>query len=123
MENNNQNFNYIKPGVTKEWLSASRFHYNRLLSDEEREVYSYRFPVYKYKEFAALECEISMTPGEKNISIDVYDGGTRNKYAPFYYCEYGNYDKILKHIWNKIHITISKMGIQKRKKGAYPVND
>lgn len=123
MEHNNQHFNYIIPGITKEWLSDRHFYYNKLLSDEEREVYSYRFPVYKYKEFAVLECEICITPESENVSIDVFDGGTRSKYAPFYYCEYGNYDKILRHIWNKIHITISKMGIQKRKKGAYPVND
>lgn len=39
---------FIKPNVTKQWLLSNNFRYNTRLSDEESEVYSYRFSVYKY---------------------------------------------------------------------------
>lgn len=38
---------YIKPNATKQWLLSHGFRYNRSLSDDESEVYTYRFPVYK----------------------------------------------------------------------------
>lgn len=36
---------YKKKNITKEWLSSNGFRYNRLFSDDETEVYTYRFPV------------------------------------------------------------------------------
>ncbi len=36
---------YIKKNMTKEWLLSNGFYYNRLFSDDEAEVYTYRFPV------------------------------------------------------------------------------
>lgn len=74
---------YIKPEVTKQWLLSHDFHYNRLFSDKETEVYTYRFPVYKYEKFTVLECELCITLGEDNVQIDVYDYGTINRYALF----------------------------------------
>ena len=42
---------YTKPNVTKQWLLSNNFRYNTRLSDEESDVYTYRFPVYKYEKF------------------------------------------------------------------------
>ncbi len=102
--------------MTKEWLLSNGFRYNRLFSDDEAEVYTYRFPVYKYNKFTALECELKVMLGNDVINVNVYDYGTNDKYAPFYYCEYGNYDKILKEINKKIDIALKKIKVKKDKR-------
>ncbi len=89
--------------MTKEWLLSNGFYYNRLFSDDETEVYTYRFPVYKYNKFTVLECELKVILGNDVINVNVYDYGTNDKYAPFYYCEYGNYDSVLKEIYKRIN--------------------
>jgi len=105
---------FIKKNMTKQWLLANGFHYNRLFSNEEDEVYTYRFPVYKYNSFTILECELRVISGEDNILVDVYDYNTINKYAPFYYQEYGNYTMMLEEIWNKIDKKTEKLKIEKK---------
>lgn len=105
---------YIKKNMTKEWLISNNFHYNRIFSDDETEVYTYRFPVYKYDCFTVLDCEFKVTLGESTVTIDVYDYNTINRYTPFYYQEYGSYDKMLKEIWEKIDRSTIKLGIEKR---------
>lgn len=107
---------YKKKNITKDWLLSNGFRYNRLFSDDETEAYTYRFPVHKYDKFTVLECEFRVVLGEKDISINVYDYATNNKYAPFYYCEYGNYDKLLKEINEKINVVLKKLKIEKVKR-------
>ena len=102
---------YIKKNITKEWLLSNGFRYNRLLSDDKIETYTYRFPVHKYNKFTVLECELRVLLGEDNILINVYDYATNDKYAPFYYCEYGDYDKMLKIINEKISRELKRLGI------------
>lgn len=110
------NTTYKLPNTSKQWLLSHDFHYNRLFSDEEIEVYTYRFPVYKYEKFTVLECELSVILGNDDITINVYDYGTINRYAPFYYSEYGDYDKVLLIINSKIVKEIKKLGIKKKVK-------
>ena len=102
------NKKYVKQNISKEWLIANGFHYNKILSNEDGEVYTYRFPVYKYEGFIVLECELMARLDEGDVLINVYEYSTTNKYAPFYYQEYGNYDKMLECIWTKIN----KLGIK-----------
>ena len=104
---------YVRPKVTKQWLLSHNFRYNRSLSDNESEVYTYRFPVYKYDKFTTLECELYIILGEDRVRINVYDYGTYNKYAPFYYCQYGNYDTMLKTVWKNIDKKRKLLGIIK----------
>lgn len=59
-----------------------------------------------------LECEISVILGEDNVKLNVYDYNTNDKYAAFYYCEYGNYNKMLKIVWNKIIDALQRLGIE-----------
>ena len=59
-----------------------------------------------------LECELKAILGESQIDINVYDYNTNDKYAPFYCCEYGNYEKMLKIIWDKINHMLNKLGIK-----------
>lgn len=107
--------NYKKDNITKEWLLSNGFRFNRLFSDEESEVYTYRFPVYKYDGFSVLDCELKIMLGGNKVLIDVYDYNTINRYAPFYYREYGSYDKILEEIWKKINKVVRKLDIMEDK--------
>ena len=69
--------------MTKQWIISNKFHYSRLFSSEDEEVYTYRFPVYKYENFTILECELHITLGEDDIIIDVYDYGTIHEAPEF----------------------------------------
>lgn len=109
--NSNIKTQYTKNNITKEWLLSNDFRLNRLFSDQETEVYTYRFPVYKYNKFTLLECEFRVILGENIINVNVYDYATNDKYAPFYYCEYGNFDAMLKVIYNKINKELQKLSI------------
>lgn len=102
----------IQPFITKKWLQSHDFYYNKVFSDEiERiDAYSYRFPVYKYGTYTTLECEFTVVFGESNIRVDVFDYGTRDRYAPFYYYEHGNYDKILNIVVNNIDKKVKQLG-------------
>jgi len=75
--------------------------------------YTYRFSVYKYVDTITLECELVFTLQNGEVIINVYDKNTRNKYTPFYNVEYGNYDKILKIINNRIEKELNKLDIRK----------
>ena len=105
---------YIKSNATKQWLLSHGFRYNRSLSDDESEVYTYRFPVYKYEKFTTLEGEFCIVLGNDEVKINVYDYGTSDRYAPFYYCEYGNYDAILRIIWRNIEKQLRNLEIDKK---------
>lgn len=107
---------YHKQGMTKDWLISNGFRYSRVLSTDDTTVYTYRFPVYKYRSMTVLECEISVILGEDNVKLNVYDYNTNDKYAAFYYCEYGNYNKMLKIVWNKITDVLQKLGIEESRK-------
>ena len=104
---------YIKKNITKEWLLSNGFKYNKIFSDEDTEIFTYRFPVYKYGRFTVLESELRVTIGNDKVIIDVYDYNTINRYAPFYYSEYGDYSIILKEIWIKIDKQLKELNITK----------
>lgn len=106
---------YIKEDITKEWLDANRFRYSKMHSDTYSDAYTYRFPVYKYGIFTILECEIVIYLDNGEVRINVYDNNSSNKYAPFYYEEYGNYDKLLVIIHEKIEKMLNKFEIEEAK--------
>ena len=85
------------------------FRYNKNLSTEESNIYTYRFPVYKYEKLTVLECELTLFVEDGTVIVNVYDYGTNDKYALFYYCEYGNYDKMLKIINEKVYKELKKL--------------
>lgn len=100
-----------KPIITKSWLQSHNFYYSKIFSDDETDAYSYRFPVYKYMSRYTLECEFTIILNENVLMINVYDYGTRDKYAPFYYYEYGNYDTIMKEIYKNIEKQLKQFNI------------
>lgn len=105
---------YIKKNVNKKWLKSNGFKHNRIFSNEESEAYTYRFPVYKYGDFVTLDCEFIILLKTGEVRINVYDYNTRSRYAPFYSCEYGNYDKVLTIINEKIERELDKFGIGRK---------
>lgn len=107
---------YTKPGITKEWLNENEFKYNRTLSDSEDNVYTYRFPLCKNGYFVTLECELSCVESTGEIRVDVYDYGTRNRYAAFYCSEYGDYSVMLKSINKRISSELGKFGLREMSK-------
>lgn len=107
---------------SKQWLLDHGFIYNKTLSNDDTDVYTYRFPVLKYNSYTTLECGLSIIFGDNKIKIDVYDYGTRDKYAPFYYTEYGNHTKILNTIWFNIDHRIKQIKNVKVQRGRQSGN-
>lgn len=106
---------YVKTGITKEWLNEHNFRYNRMLSDSEEIIYTYRFPLHKNGYFTTLECELTCIESTGEISVDVYEYGTRNRYAAFYCVQYGDYSPMLKTINKRINSELNKLQIQIKK--------
>lgn len=104
---------YLKNGITKEWLNKNNFRYNRILSDIEDNIYTCRFPLCKNGFFTTLECELRCIESTGEMSVDVYEYGTRNKYAPFYSVEYGDYSVMLNSINKKINRELKKLEVIK----------
>ncbi len=110
---NMSNSHYFKREITKDWLTNNGFKYSRMLSNADDTVYTYRFPIHKNGYFTTLECELSCIESTGEVSVDVYDYGTRNRYAAFYYTQYGDYSKMLKAINKRINAELKKLGIEK----------
>ena len=104
---------YIKKDITKDWLYKNEFRYNRRYSGKEDSVYTYRFPLMKYKnsKLSSVECELFIYYPEGKVLINVYHYGTRDKYFPFYSNDYGKWDKVLGGIYKKINGKLKELGI------------
>ena len=61
---------YIKNRITKKWLNENNFKYNRMLSYNEDNVYTYRFPLCKNGYFITLECELSCIESSGEIRVE-----------------------------------------------------
>lgn len=102
-----------KENVTEKWLLDNHFCYNRIYSNGDSVAYTYRFPVYKYGCCITLDGEIVIFLDNKGeVKLNVYDANTRNKYAPFYYNEYGNFSVILDVITSNFKKQLKKFDIK-----------
>lgn len=104
------NKKYYKPNITKEWIRMSPFRYS--FSDYDESVYTYRFPVYKSGIFTTLECELLLFDKSGKVAINVFEYGTRDKYAAFYCQDYGE-NKVLNSVNRNIEKEFEKLGIVK----------
>lgn len=104
------NNKYKKNNITKAWIN--KFNFYKITIDDE-EAYRYTFPVFKYYNSPILDCEITIFTSDGEVKINVYDHGTKSRYAPFYYIEYGNYDKVIKKINKEINKKLKEFGIEK----------
>ena len=108
-----RNKKYYKKDINKDWFYKNGFKYNPILSNDT-DVYSVRFPVYKNGFFTILDCEISIYTDTGDVNIEVFEYGTRDRYASFYYAEYGDYSIMLKKIWEQINKELKKFGIKEK---------
>ena len=106
------NKKYYRPNITKEWIRKSPFRYS--FNDFEEVAYTYRFPVYKSGSFVTLECEITIFDKTGDTKLNVYEYGTRNKYAAFYCDIYGK-NSVLNSVHKKIENELRKLGIVQKK--------
>lgn len=106
------NNKYKKTGVTKSWLDINNFRYGTI---DGEDVYRYIFPVYKYGTAPILDCELTLFMSDGEVKVNVYDHGTKSRYAPFYYVEYGNYEKVINKINRTINKKLKELGIIKVK--------
>lgn len=102
---------FVKPNITKSWLKNNGFQYSRVYSNDDEQVYYYKFPVYQYHTYVTLECEIRITLNNGEVSIDIFDSDTKEKYAPFYFEEQEAYEYMVKIINNRVINTLNELGI------------
>lgn len=102
------NKKYYKPDISKEWIRKSPFRYS--FNDVYEIAYTYRFPVYKNGSFVTLECELTVFDKTGDVRINVYEYGTRDKYAAFYCDNYGK-NIVLESVHKKINKELNKLGI------------
>lgn len=106
---------YLKRNITKEWLLRNDFRYNRYFSTKDDAIYTQRFVLLMTdgnKKKPSLECEMLCYFPEGVIHTNVYRAGTRDKYAPFYDSEYGNWNKVLDLIHKKIDNKAKRLGVE-----------
>mgnify|MGYP003314232537 CR=1 FL=1 len=104
---------YIKKSIiTKSWLNKNDFLFSKIFSDEEDDVYYYRFVVWRYGNAGVLEAEIRIsTSGE--VKVNCFDYGTRNIYASWYCRDFGNND-VVTQIDEKIRKELERLGITEK---------
>lgn len=101
-----------KKNVTEKWLLDNHFRQNRIYSDGDLVAYTYRFPVYKYGSCVTLDGEIIIFLNNGEVRLNVFDSNTRNKYAPFYYNEYGDFTHMLRIITRNFEKQLNKFNIK-----------
>lgn len=106
------NEKYYRPNITKEWIRKSPFRYS--FNDADEFAYTYRFPVHKSGTFVTLECELTVFDKTGDVRINVYDYGTRDKYAAFY-CDYFGKNTVLESVHKKIKNELNKLGVVQMK--------
>lgn len=87
-----------------------------LQQNKEGDLYSYKFPLYKYKAKTLIECEIIVFSDTKDVRINIIDIDNGSLYSG-YYTDYSGYD-FMKNILNrKIDNKLKYLGIKEKKIG------
>ena len=97
------NIQNYKPNseLTKEILEENNFRYIDGL-------YSYRFPVYKYKKEPTLWCTLFLDTENNSCGLNVSDQNN-NTYAPFFNRTYSSGNKVIASVDRIIQITLSAL--------------
>lgn len=84
---------------------------------ENKGLYFYRFPLYKYKKITVIECEIITDPTSGDTIFNVYEKNNMSKYPPFYSVNIqSQYSPVFLSIMdNKISSVFRLLGIVKKK--------
>lgn len=108
---------YVMKNITKNWLEKHGFHQHTLFSSEEETIYTYRFPVFKYRGIPTLEGEVMVCLETGEAKIDIFEKGTRNRYASWY-CEkmgFGQPNKVVDAIKKVVEKKIKDLKIEETK--------
>ena len=109
---------YKMKNPSKSFLERHGFSYNYEFSSKEETYYSLSIPVCKWLEYTTLRAEIRVIQETREVTIDVYDGYKRTKYAPFYYVPCGDYTPILDEIWKVINKKLEELNIYEVKRNV-----
>ena len=95
---------------SREYLLSHGFRYRKASFTDDIDVYTYRFPVYKYNKQSLIDCTLTVNPndGDVFISVTQQDGCI---YTPFYANDYGNFRPIMEIINSNILHQFSKLSI------------
>lgn len=97
---------------TKQNLVSLGYRYYRT-TDDNRSLYLYRFPAYKYKKYTTIECEVVTELNTGYTNINIYEKKNMSAYPPFYSVEsrkqYGR--EFLDSIENRIVKEFAKLNI------------
>ena len=111
---------YYKNDVTKDWLHKNGFKYDGFKSTVDNNVYSKRFPIYKYIGITVLEGCISINESDGDVQVDVYENcNTYSPYPPYYDREYGTTKEVIDIAEKKIFWQLKKLKINKRRNIKY----
>lgn len=97
--------------IKKGYLERNQFKYSRIFSDNDEDVYTYRFIVWKFGSAGTLEGEIRLNTSSGDVNIGCYDYGTRNPYASWYNRKYGK-NEVVNIIDDKFEAEIKRLGIR-----------
>lgn len=114
-------FIYGKRGMTRKWLQSHGFKPNLDMSVADTDVFTYRFPIYKYGKQTMYECELNTTiPVNRHyaskVTIEVIDSQANKPYYPFYHNEWGRYDTLFNKFNEEIDVKLKKLGLRRKKK-------
>ena len=105
IKNKETDMTYKMKNISKPKLEKIGFREYRLFSSPEETYYVYRFPVCRYREIVTIEAEIMICLQTGIAKIDVFDKGTRSRYASWY-CKKAGYGS--SKVVDEIEALISK---------------
>ncbi len=103
---------FIIKNATKQNLFSLGFHYYSPNKRGDSDIYTYRFPVHKYKKYTTIECEITTECISGKTLLNFYDKATNTMYYPFYEINTYQYSKEFLESMDKIvKKELRKLGI------------
>lgn len=105
--------NYILKNPDRKKLKEYGFHYNKRMSDSDRDFYSLKFPVLQYSGKTTVNGEIIIDMNLGAVRLNTYNYGTDSCYAPFYQECSKVYEPIIEKINNAFNEMFNKIGIKK----------
>lgn len=96
------------------YLKNHGFYFRESLSYQDFTVFVHRFPVYKWGISCTLEGEFMVVQETGEVRVNVFDAGSRDRYASWYVDDGTN--DIVPEIDKKIEAEMSKCGIRKKGK-------
>jgi len=97
---------------TEQWFKDHNFRYHPIFSKfGEGNVYTYRFPVWKWQQFCTLEAEFMIWDSDGEVRVNVFDYNTRYRYAPWYQDKPMEYDNVCNMIGKRIKKEAQDLGL------------